>query len=1010
MAASTEADSLENRVMPPKIGLRPGLIATLYVALAGLWSVVSNAIGELFPMGDRHLEAIADIANEFAFIAVSGALLYFVLAWSRRNLLAARQSLGRITEASDADRQRVERVAKIGHWTWRADPGASGWEGGSTDYSDSGAAIFGVTPAELKIGNREYLDRFVHPDDRERVARHYAGPRQGDHGFDLIDYRIVRADGEIRHIHEASDSQPGFSVTVRQGTIQDVTEIKQTEANLAESEARFRDFTRIASHFQWELDEDLRIVSHATDYSESGAPDWREVVGRKPWQSAGIQEASEDPQWAVLERLLLRRLPFHELPYSIVGPSGETFYRRASGQPIFDADGKFRGYRCVSRDETREVKERRRALAAEDLLMRAVESISEGFAIYDPADRLAMMNWKFRESFPGNLGSSALGKTFEELVRAEIDLGFYPEAADREEEFIQKRLRAHDRSGDLLIYKSDNGRWTQARDYALPDGSKACIRTDVTELVEKDRALRESQANLAASQRIAKLGSWELDLGNLDEVNENPLRWSDETFRIFGYEPGEVEVSNENFFKAVHPADRAKINEAMERALTQGVPYNIEHRIIRPDGREAIVREMSDLIRDPETLAPIKMVGTVQDITAVKRTEDALRQAQKMEAIGQLTGGIAHDFNNLMTVVGGNLELLGEGLASGDPRLQKFARMAHDAVLRGGNLTQRLLAFARRQNLQPAETDLNGLVLNLVPLLHHSLGEQVTVETALGSDIWKTLCDASQLENALLNLAVNARDAMANGGRLTIRTENLSLERAWASENSDWPPGDYVMVAVSDTGQGMPPDVRDKVFEPFFTTKDSGKGTGLGLSMVYGFVKQSGGQIKIYSEVGHGTTVKLFLPRAQASGASGRPKSETDIPRGSERVLLVEDDEMVRATAATMLRDLGYRVTEATDGRSALALIESKPPFDLILTDVVMPGGMTGWDMAQAIWMKRPGMKVLFSTGYTDDPIFRNSGRDRRIQVLSKPYSKRGLALKLREAIDRPGSRHREED
>jgi nitrogen-specific signal transduction histidine kinase/ActR/RegA family two-component response regulator len=413
---------------------------------------------------------------------------------------------------------------------------------------------------------------------------------------------------------------------------------------------------------------------------------------------------------------------------------------------------------------------------------------------------------------------------------------------------------------------------------------------------------------------------------------------------------------------------------------------------------------MSDLVRDPATSVPVKMVGTVQDITAIKRTEEALRQAQKMEAIGQLTGGIAHDFNNLMTVVGGNLELLEEGLASNEPRLKDFARIAHDAVLRGGNLTQRLLAFARRQNLQPEETDLNDLVVNLVPLLHRALGEQIAVETALGTDVWKTLCDASQLENALLNLAVNARDAMASGGRLTIRTENASLDRAWAAESADWQEGDYVMVAVSDTGEGMPPDIQDKVFEPFFTTKGAGKGTGLGLSMVYGFVKQSGGHIKVYSEVGQGTTVKLFLPRAQASETLDRePEPEAAIPRGTESVLLVEDDDMVRATAATMLGDLGYRVTEASDGRSALALIESRPPFDLILTDVVMPGGMTGWDLAQAIWKNQPDSKVLFSTGYTDNPIFRNARHDHRIHVLPKPYSKRAIAVKLREIIDRAG-------
>jgi len=290
---------------------------------------------------------------------------------------------------------------------------------------------------------------------------------------------------------------------------------------------------------------------------------------------------------------------------------------------------------------------------------------------------------------------------------------------------------------------------------------------------------------------------------------------------------------------------------------------------------------------------------------------------------------------------------------------------------------------------------------NLVPLLHRTLGAQVTVETALASEAWLSMTDVSQVENAVLNLAVNARDAMPDGGRLIIRTENLHVDGVQAG-SGELPPGDYVRISVSDNGQGMPPEIRQRAFEPFFTTKEAGRGTGLGLSMVYGFVKQSGGHVAIESEVGRGTAVQIFLPRVSAAAQGVEQGSPSSLPRGHERILVVEDEDLVRSTVRTMLESLGYDISEAAEGRQALAMYSAGPGYDLVLTDMVMPGGMSGWDLAQAIWRDRPQQRFLFSTGYSDNPIIHQASLDERVQVLPKPYSKRVLAAALRAAIDRP--------
>jgi PAS domain S-box-containing protein len=497
------------------------------------------------------------------------------------------------------------------------------------------------------------------------------------------------------------------------------------------------------------------------------------------------------------------------------------------------------------------------------------------------------------------------------------------------------------------------------------------------------------------------MGSWEYDLGDLNDFNANALRWSDEMYAIFGRDRS-AGISNAEFLRQVPADDHAMIHDAMRRSVTEGSAYDVEHRAIKPDGGEIIVHDIGELVRDPATGKPLKLVGTVQDVTAVKRTEEVLRQAQKMEAVGQLTGGIAHDFNNLLMVVGGNLEMLAEGLAPDQQRLHRFATAALEAVMRGGQLTQRLLAFARRQKLRSEPTDLNRLIGNLVPLLHRTLGEQVTVETALASEVWLSITDGSQVENAVLNLAVNARDAMPDGGRLIIRTENLHVDRVQAADSGGLPPGDYVRISVSDNGQGMPAEIRQRVFEPFFTTKEVGRGTGLGLSMVYGFVKQSGGHVAIESEVGRGTAVHILLPRVSAVAQAVEQGSPSSLPRGHERVLVVEDEDLVRSTVRTMLESLGYDISEAAEGRQALAMYSAGPVYDLVLTDMVMPGGISGWDLAQAIWRDRPQQRFLFSTGYSDNPIIRQANLDERVQVLPKPYSKRVLATAMRAAIDRP--------
>jgi signal transduction histidine kinase len=394
-----------------------------------------------------------------------------------------------------------------------------------------------------------------------------------------------------------------------------------------------------------------------------------------------------------------------------------------------------------------------------------------------------------------------------------------------------------------------------------------------------------------------------------------------------------------------------------------------------------------------------KAEAMVRRFQESEANEAKVRQAQKMEAVGQLTGGVAHDFNNILTVITGSIEIVGDAVKH-DPLLVQITEMIRAAASRGADLTQYLLAFARRQPLQPRATDVNAMVVDAARLLRPTLGEHVEIESMLAHDAAPALIDASQLSTAILNLALNARDAMPDGGKLTLETKNVVLDEAYARQNSEVKPGSYVMIAVSDTGLGIPQNLIEKVFEPFFTTKGIGKGSGLGLSMVYGFVKQSNGHVKIYSEDGHGTTVKLYLP--QAAGVPEVPAIETSIAagdHGDESILIVEDDALVRDFVVTQIGRFGYHTLAASNAAEGLKIINGPDHIDLLFTDVIIPGGMNGRQLATEAQKRRPGLKVLYTSGYTENAIVHHGRLDAGVLLLPKPYVSSELARMIRTAL-----------
>jgi PAS domain S-box-containing protein len=1142
----------------------------------------------------------------------------------------------------------------------------------------------------------------------------------------------------------------------------------------------------------------LALLDLPPDFLRAGDP-----VAKLP---AFLRQRGADGPLPLSEAVLqmMARAPSQPLVQEHLGGDGHALEFRCRPDPsggfvlvVKDIREQHRSALALRQSEERAqdlLETQQRMKGAEDLLKRALDSIADGFAIFDPGDRLAVMNERYLGYSPQDGDGPGLGITFDDLMHQDQRYRFYPDVVGHETGFIEDRIKAHhEGAGRPVTFRTSDGRWAQARDYRLSDGSTVTVRTDITELVQRDEALRASQASLATAQRIARLGSWELDLTDVANRDGSALTWSDETFRIFGYEPNQIAVTNETFFEAVHPDDREKIRAAMTHAIATASAYSVEHRVIRPNGSEIIVHEKSDLIFGPDGRQPARMVGTVQDITGQKRAEAALKryqsrldlalqtakaayweldlgeashtlspnyyamlgygeheapkgrnawlalihpddvgrlgdnqalppndranhefefriraqdgawrwilshfraeafdalghptrllgididitarkrselalrearqraqqyldiagviivvldadhnvallnrkgceilgvseaealgrnwfeafspndereaqratyarflagtlgpaqdiemtvktrsgavrlvtwhdamlydeegavigaissgediteqraaerkrdefhalleatseaspdgilvadadgrylfwnrrlrdmwnlsesylqsrrtvpttpailhpftdqvtdpqtfvdeitrtydqntsprphfsditlrdgrvferhaarvsagilpyatvariyrdvteqrrrdavmaQTQRLTTVGELSGGMAHELNNLLMVIGGNLELI-EMQPRGGKKDQtaRLAETANAAVQRGAELIRNLLAFSRRQPLAPKLTDLNAFMNETMKMLPRLLGESVAMKFVPGERLWPTVVDTGFLQTSLVSLATNARDAMPGGGSLVIETGNQTLDEIHAGKFAEVSPGDYVVIAVTDSGAGMPPDVAKRAFEPFFTTKPVGKGTGLGLSVVYGFVKQSGGHVAIYSEAGQGTSVRIYLPRAVTDSHSSRESAAMPVARGNkESILLVEDEAPVMAVAHAFLSDLGYEVLQATNGMEALAILASSEPLDLLFTDVVLPDGMNGAEVARAAEKLRPGLKVLFASGYTKEALIHQGRLDPGVTLLPKPYRKRDLGEAIRSLI-----------
>ncbi len=653
-----------------------------------------------------------------------------------------------------------------------------------------------------------------------------------------------------------------------------------------------------------------------------------------------------------------------------------------------------------------------RLLESEQRYAALFNAIDEGFCIIEffdgPHGLLSdYVHVEANDAYARHAGiQNVVGKKVREMVGAEAD------------EWV-RLYRGVLETGKPIRFEREleaTGRWLELSAYRVEPASRkqvAVLFQDHTDRKLAELALRESEANFRTLARAMPNQAWTaLPNGNLD--------WFNEQVYVYSGRP-EGTLDGAGWAIMVHDDDIATAEARWTGALQKGETYQNEFRLRRADGAYRWHLSRAVPIKD-ENGRLNRWIGTNTDIHDQKeaaqtleqrvqertaqliQAQEALRQSQKMEAVGQLTGGIAHDFNNLLAGISGSLELLAKRIAEGRTTgLERYLSGAQESARRAATLTQRLLAFSRRQTLDPRPLNLNKLVAGMEDLVRRSVGPDVQVEVVQAGGLWTAKIDDSQLENALLNLCINARDAMAPaGGRLTIETANKWLDERAARER-DLPPGQYVSLCVTDTGSGMSQETIERAFDPFFTTKPLGQGTGLGLSMVYGFARQSGGQVRIYSEVGAGTTMCLYFPRHHGEADdSDEAGASSDFEHGHGEVVLVVDDEVVlRMLMLDVLQENGYRALEAMNGPTALKILESDQRIDLLVTDVGLPGGMNGRQIADAARRTRPDLKVLFITGYAENAVIGNGHLAPGMEIMTKPFEIAAFSHKVRDLIDR---------
>ncbi len=766
---------------------------------------------------------------------------------------------------------------------------------------------------------------------------------------------------------------------------------------LRASEGRLRDFAGLASDWFWEQDADLRFKEVIIG-SPVGEGNDQLRIGDRRWEINDTSVSLPDGEKHAQQVLAHQR--FDDFRYDRVGLDGKLYHISISGLPLHDGSGAFTGYRGIGRDVTAEVAAagelyaaKIRAEQAETLLRDAVDSMSEGFVIYDSQDNFVLCNDAYRQLYRATASQIMPGMPYRNFVRNNMEVGQYPDAAGQEEEWFFNFMRIHLAANTEIEIQILGGKWLLISERRMRNGGIAGLRIDITSRKHAEAELNKSEARLDRAQAIACVGSWELNL------TTRRYHWSKELYRIRGVSPTDFEPDIDNVESLVHSDDYPSVQRWISELMAGRSQDAREVKVIRPDGKVRLLRVEGRAVTDLDGVIR-QLAGTMQDITDLRLIEQQLGQAQKMEAIGNLTGGMAHDFNNGLAVIIGNLDLLGR-LLKADRIAKELCEEARDGALRCADLIRLLLAFARRQPLHPRRIDVNELAKRTGRLLERTLGENITVSLHTGKLMASVLADPAQLEAALTNLANNARDAMPRGGRLDITTKMSKLDEHYTALYPEVSPGEYVLIEVTDTGSGIAPEIISSIFEPFFTTKQQGRGSGLGLSMVFGFVKQSGGHLAVYSEPGYGSTFRIYLPvsRSEATDSAALTNYPVVIG-GDETVLLVEDNAPLRRVAARQLAELGYHVLEAAHAEAAIAILSAGGQVDLLFTDVVMPGTMDGLDLAIHASSQRRGIKVLLSSGFPGV-----HGADQRIalcpfRLLGKPYSHAELARMLREVLD----------
>ena len=777
----------------------------------------------------------------------------------------------------------------------------------------------------------------------------------------------------------------------------DITDLKRIQGALHDSERRLREFAELASDWFWEQDADGNFV-WISEGREGRRPSGVPYSGKKRWDM--FPDGTTPEQWELHKADMAARRPFRDFRYRRTDKLGRMRHISIHGAPVFDAKGTFTGYRGIGRDISEQIeaeqeleRAKERAEQAETLLRDAVDSISEGLVIFDQDDRLVMHNEAYRRIYADASDILRPGVRFEDLLRHIIRQGSNVEARGREEAWLAERMQLHREacgSGENL---RPDGSCYLTIDRRMKNGGIAGLRINITALKQAQAALRASEERLDRAQAIAGLGSWELDVATGRYV------WSKELYRLRGLDPQTFQPTVESVCRYRHPDDYAMTRDWMDRLMAGEEQNALESRFVRPDGEVRVLRVEGRPVRDADGVVR-RIAGTMQDVTERRLIERQLAQAQKMEAIGNLTGGMAHDFNNVLGVVIGNLDLL-RRLVGNDGAATELCGEALDGATRCADLIRRLLAFARRQSLHPERTDVNAMVGEVARLLGRVLGEDIALNLHLDAGLLPVMADPAQLEAALVNFATNARDAMPQGGRLDITTSSATLDVGYAAMHPDVTPGPYVCIEISDTGCGIPPEIIGRIFEPFFTTKAPGKGTGLGLAMAFGFVKQSGGHLAVYSEPGLGTTFRLYLPvHGESAAEPAGPAHDIAVPSGNETVLVVEDNKRLRRATVRQLNELGYRVLEAEHADAALAVLTDGAAPDLLFTDVVMPGSTDGLTLAHRATALRPGLKVLLTSGF---PGVRGADRnvvDCPFSMLNKPYRYDELARRVRDVLD----------